>query len=154
MIQINIYVISKNIDSDYKNIIDNLIKSSLKFAKIRFNNIWNKDIAKAQNISSTKAQESYTKAFLPYLKNNDYNIVLHPTNHSMDSYQFAKILQDKLIINFFIGGAFGFEKRFLDLCDKQISLSSLTLSHKIAYLVLTEQIFRGLSINNNYPYHK
>ncbi|WP_141080836.1 23S rRNA (pseudouridine(1915)-N(3))-methyltransferase RlmH, partial [Campylobacter lanienae] len=38
--------------------------------------------------------------------------------------------------------------------DKLVSLSRLTLAHKIAKLVLYEQIFRALCINANHPYHK
>jgi 23S rRNA (pseudouridine1915-N3)-methyltransferase len=30
----------------------------------------------------------------------------------------------------------------------------LTYAHKIANIVLCEQIFRGLCINHNHPYHK
>jgi 23S rRNA (pseudouridine1915-N3)-methyltransferase len=35
-----------------------------------------------------------------------------------------------------------------------ISLSKLTMQHDIAFLVLTEQIYRVVSIKNNLPYHK
>ncbi len=48
----------------------------------------------------------------------------------------------------------GFEKNFLDKCDKVISLSDLTMAHKVVTLVLLEQVFRGLAIKNNHPYHK
>ena len=47
-----------------------------------------------------------------------------------------------------------FENEFLSLCDSVISLSNLTFAHKIATLILSEQIFRSLSIINNHPYHK
>ncbi len=47
-----------------------------------------------------------------------------------------------------------FERDFLKKCDTIISLSSLTMAHKIVTLVLLEQIFRGLAIKNNHPYHK
>jgi len=42
----------------------------------------------------------------------------------------------------------------LTKCDTTISLSDLTMAHKVANVVLTEQIFRALSIQNNHPYHK
>ena len=46
------------------------------------------------------------------------------------------------------------KNEFLSLCDSVISLSNLTFAHKIATLILSEQIFRSLSIINNHPYHK
>ncbi len=64
------------------------------------------------------------------------------------------MLEGKITINFFIGGAFGFEKDFLNQCDKVISISDMTMAHKIANIVLLEQVFRGLCILNNHPYHK
>jgi 23S rRNA (pseudouridine1915-N3)-methyltransferase len=72
----------------------------------------------------------------------------------VDSYEFAKELKDSMTVNFFIGGAYGFEREFLSKCNKAISFGKITLSHKLVKVVLLEQIFRGLTINNNHPYHK
>ena len=60
----------------------------------------------------------------------------------------------KCPLNFFIGGAYGFEDDFLKKSDAVISLGKITMSHKIAKAVLLEQIYRGFSILTNHPYHK
>jgi 23S rRNA (pseudouridine1915-N3)-methyltransferase len=65
-----------------------------------------------------------------------------------------EIFNKKISVNFYIGGAYGFEDGFLKQCDQVISLGQLTMSHKIAKMVLLEQVFRGFAINNNHPYHK
>ena len=64
------------------------------------------------------------------------------------------MLKDKSAVSFFIGGAYGLSENFKAKADKIISLSRLTLAHKIAKLLLFEQIFRALCINANHPYHK
>jgi hypothetical protein len=47
------------------------------------------------------------------------------------------------------------DRKAFQLCLKKIiSLSRLTYAHKIAKVVLFEQIYRGLCIKNNHPYHK
>jgi len=64
------------------------------------------------------------------------------------------LLKDRQNVSFFIGGAYGFEKKFVKSCQKSISFGKITMSHKLVKVVLLEQIFRGLSINNHHPYHK
>ena len=125
---------------------------SLQFELFRPGQVIAKDIAKAQTIGENESKKIYTKSYLPYLKG--YNIALDVLGKSVDSFAFSKLLEDKNEVNFFIGGAFGFENEFLSLCDSVISLSNLTFAHKIATLILSEQIFRSLSIINNHPYHK
>jgi 23S rRNA (pseudouridine1915-N3)-methyltransferase len=150
--KINIYQIAKNDKDDFEPIVKNFIKMATKYAKIEIHNLFNKQISKAQTISQKEAQETYTEVFLPKLKG--YNIALDVLGKKVDSFEFSKLLQNHITINFFIGGAYGFEKEFLKKCDKIISLSELTFAHKIANIILLEQIFRGLTISNNHPYHK
>lgn len=109
-------------------------------------------ITKAQKISTTEAQLSYTKAFQPHIHPQARNVALHISGKSYTSEDFAKLF-DSHIINFFIGGAYGFEHGFLSSMQN-LSLSTLTFGHKIAKLILCEQIYRALSILNKHPYHK
>jgi len=143
--QINVYSIEKK--EEYKSIIDEFIKQSRQFANVKNITIFNKNIAK------NHTPQAYTNEFEKFLING-YNIALSPEGKLVDSFQFAKLLQNKHTINFFIGGAYGLENNFKQQCNQTISLTPLTLSHKIAKLVLFEQIFRGLAINHNHPYHK
>jgi 23S rRNA (pseudouridine1915-N3)-methyltransferase len=149
---INLYSIAKKENDDYSKIANDLSKMIKKFAKIDDKTIFTKEISKAQTISNMQAKKSYTNAYEPFLQNS-YNIALDVEGKHLNSFEFSNIL-DHPNINFFIGGAYGFEDDFLKRCDKKISLSTLTFSHKIAKIVLLEQIFRGLCIKNNHPYHK
>jgi 23S rRNA (pseudouridine1915-N3)-methyltransferase len=153
MQKINIYQIAKNNKDDFEPIINEFIKMSSKYAKIEIHNLFNKQIAKAQTIGEKEARISYSEVFNPKLSKG-YNIALDVLGKKLDSFKFSKLLYTESNINFFIGGAFGFEKDFLNNCDKIITLSDLTMAHKIANIVLCEQIFRGLCISNNHPYHK
>ena len=139
--QINIYSIEKK--EDFKKEIEEFIKKSKPFATI---NNYTFKIAK-----STNPQKEYSKLFKQKL-NNGYNIILTPDGKLIDSFEFSKLL-DYSKINFFIAGAYGFSNEFKKN-GINISLSSLTMSHKIAKLVLFEQIYRGLCIKNSHPYHK
>lgn len=152
MAKINIYYIAKPAKDEFDTIINEFIKMSSKYATLKVNCIFNKNIAKAQTISQSEAQQSYSQAYENYL--TGYNVALDVLGKKMDSHKFSELLEGKNEINFFIGGAFGFEKSFLNKCNSIISLSDLTMAHKVANVVLCEQVFRGLCINNNHPYHK
>ncbi len=152
MIKINIYTIQKTTKNDYDILVKKFILMCSKYAKVSIYNIFDKNIAKSHIINELTAKKSYTIAYLPYLKN--VNIALDVKGKQIDSFKFYELLENHSEINFFIGGAYGFEEKFLKKCTNVISLSTLTMSHKIVNLVLFEQIFRALSIKNNHPYHK
>ncbi len=53
---------------------------------------------------------------------------------------------------FLIGGSYGLPESVSKSADLQLSLSDLTLPHRIARLVLAEQIYRAHTILRNEPY--
>lgn len=55
---------------------------------------------------------------------------------------------------FLIGGADGLDAGLKERADETIRLSSLTLPHAMARLVLCEQLYRAASVLKNHPYHR
>ncbi|MCP5267501.1 MAG: 23S rRNA (pseudouridine(1915)-N(3))-methyltransferase RlmH [Zoogloeaceae bacterium] len=55
---------------------------------------------------------------------------------------------------FLIGGADGLDPELKDAAHEMIRLSSLTLPHAMARLVLCEQLYRAISVIRNHPYHR
>ena len=55
---------------------------------------------------------------------------------------------------FIIGGADGIDEELKQRADSMIRLSSLTLPHAMARLVLCEQLYRAVSVVKNHPYHR
>jgi 23S rRNA (pseudouridine1915-N3)-methyltransferase len=152
-LKINIISIAKKERSIYDPLYKEMTKMITRFAQIEDIELFPKEVAKAHTISPEASQMSYTKVLSPYVYKN-YSIVLHPDGKKLDSVEFSKLLSDRMSVNFFIGGAYGFDDEFVNSCDISISLSSLTMSHKIAKSVLLEQIYRGFTLLNGHPYHK
>lgn len=151
--KITIYNIAKEENDPYYKIIKEFEQFIGRFAK--FSNIYlmNKEILHAQTLTSFHAQASYTKAFEG--KGEGVRIALDPRGKILSTEEFSKMLdRSEGKLTFFIGGAYGLENSFVQTCDKTLSLSKLTLSHKLAHLVLMEQIYRGLTLLHNHPYHK
>lgn len=57
-------------------------------------------------------------------------------------------------VAFVVGGPSGLDPELLQRADERWSLSPLTLPHRLARVLLLEQIYRGLTILRGAPYHK
>jgi 23S rRNA (pseudouridine1915-N3)-methyltransferase len=55
---------------------------------------------------------------------------------------------------FLIGGALGLSDDAIRRSQRQLSLSAMTLTHELARVLLTEQIYRAGTIVRGEPYHK
>ncbi len=55
---------------------------------------------------------------------------------------------------FVIGGADGLDPALKSQARAMMRLSSMTLPHAMARVLLVEQIYRAFSILNNHPYHR
>jgi len=153
-VHIGVYIIDKKgKEKLYAPLVEHYLKMAKPFARVEVVEVFDKHIAKAQEISPEAARKSYTKALEKYL-GQGMDIALHPESKEIDSFGFADVLKDRPRVNFYIGGAYGFEADFLRQCNLSISFGKITLSHKLIKIVLLEQIFRGLSIVHNHPYHK
>jgi len=53
-----------------------------------------------------------------------------------------------------IGGPEGVHPQCLALAEQRWSLSALTFPHPLVRIILAEQLYRGLSLLRNHPYHR
>lgn len=56
-------------------------------------------------------------------------------------------------VGFVVGGSLGLAREALDEADERLSLSTLTLPHQLARVVLLEQLFRAAKVLRGEPYH-
>ena len=63
-------------------------------------------------------------------------------------------MQEKGPLAFLIGGADGLDAALKKTAMMQLRLSSLTLPHGLARVLLAEQLYRALSIIGGHPYHR
>jgi len=81
-------------------------------------------------------------------------IALDEHGEDITSQGLADILGAQGNIVFLVGGADGLGATVRQRADRTLRLSSLTLTHEMARVLLLEQIYRGLSILRGKPYHR
>jgi len=85
-------------------------------------------------------------------------VVLDERGADLTTIKLAQRLQDWMRNGgdtaFIIGGADGIDEALKSQAEATIRLSSLTLPHAMARLILCEQLYRAVSVINNHPYHR
>ena len=85
-------------------------------------------------------------------------IVLDERGDDLTTLKLAKRLEDWMgdgrDAALLIGGADGLDETLKSAADERIRLSSLTLPHGLARLLLCEQLYRAASVLKNHPYHR
>lgn len=107
---------------------------------------------------AAEKRELESAALLKSLSEKDYVILLDEkgkTFASKDfSHQLTKSLEKgKARVVFVLGGAFGASEELKKRADETWSLSSMTMNHLVAHVVLLEQIYRALTIVRGISYH-
>ena len=108
-------------------------------------------------IALVKAKEG--ERILKHIKDKDFVIALAILGKQLDSVAFSKYIENLGIsghssITFIIGGSLGLSDEVMKRSDFQISFSDMTFPHQLMRVILLEQIYRGMRIMNNEPYHK
>ena len=88
----------------------------------------------------------------------DEVILLDERGKEYTSRDFAGLLEKKMMtvskrLVFVVGGPYGFSGEVYKRFPEKISLSKMTLNHRMVRIFLAEQIYRGISIIQNLPYH-
>lgn len=121
--------------------------------KVKFEEL---SVSQKSNVDEIKEDEA--KSLLA----KDYSgcclIALDESGLEMTSSEFSRFLNTKALnskeVIFFIGGAAGLAKSLKEKCNAVVSLSKMTMPHKMVRLFLSEQLYRAYTIESGHPYHK
>ncbi len=107
-------------------------------------------------VQTIKDQEA--EAFFQELDPGDFLILLDDKGKHMTSMEFAMYLNKKFNMSykrivFMAGGARGFGESIYKRANEKLSLSKMTFPHHLVRIIFLEQLYRGLSILHNEPYH-
>ena len=112
-----------------------------------------------ESLPPAEIQEREAKELLKRLEAFDRVVILDERGKGLSSQQFSDFIAKQMnggvrSLAFVIGGAFGFSEKVRQRADLVLSLSTLTMPHQLARLVLVEQLYRAHTILKGIAYHK
>lgn len=125
---------------------------------IKFSSIIIPDIRNSKSLSKENIKEEEGKAILNNIQSSDLMVLLDEKGKEFTSREFSDWIQKQMNsgrkrLMLVIGGPFGFSNDVYNRADYKIALSKMTFTHEMAKLILSEQIYRVMTILKGEPYH-
>lgn len=110
-----------------------------------------------ENIEDESLLKKDAMKVLKMLRDDDYLVLLDEHGTGYDSISFvnhlSELLRKRNRIVYLVGGPMGVDESLKARANERLSLSKMTLTHRLAVVVLLEQLFRSFKILNNERYH-
>lgn len=106
----------------------------------------------------TSDREKEANQILKNIDSSDFVVVLDDKGKEMTTEELAGFIEKRMIagdkkVVFIIGGAYGFTEDVYKRANIKWSLSKLTFPHQLVRLILSESVYRAISVIKNEPYH-
>ena len=160
MLNITYIYFGQQKDGYFRSAMDEYIKRIGKYAK------FTEKVLKPENIPENPTQneislclEKEAKVLLPLLSKSALKIAMCVEGKTMSSEAFANVFgkamnDGKSEIIFIVGSSHGLSVNVKKACDIRLSFSPMTFAHGLFGVMLTEQIYRAMTILNGEKYHK
>jgi 23S rRNA (pseudouridine1915-N3)-methyltransferase len=117
------------------------------------------EVPEARKLAGTpRAKEEEGEALLAKLGPKEHLVVLDERGEELTSVAFAdrvrRWLERGQDVTLVIGGSDGLSPDLLARAKEKLAVSRFTLAHRLARLVLLEQLYRAMTILRGEPYHK
>ena len=132
------------------------VMAKFKVVELAEEQIYEKNVSEANIL---KALDKEAEKILDQIPKGSNVVALCIEGKQMPSTKLAQFFSDKAVagngdITFIIGSSHGLSKIVKATAMLKFSMSEMTFPHQLARLMLLEQIYRALSINQGSKYHK
>jgi 23S rRNA (pseudouridine1915-N3)-methyltransferase len=132
---------------------ENRIKHYLPFETIVI-----PSLKKTSGLTTTEVKTREAELLMKNILPSDFVVLLDENGKEMDSVGFSLFLSKQFssgmkILVFIVGGPYGVDELIKKRANHCLALSQMTFSHQMVRLFFLEQLYRGLTILNNEPYH-
>ncbi|MBI5069950.1 MAG: 23S rRNA (pseudouridine(1915)-N(3))-methyltransferase RlmH [Deltaproteobacteria bacterium] len=152
--RLRILAIGRDRSGLYQPALEEYAKRIARYARVEV-----VEVPEARKHAGTpRAREEEAEALLARLGARERLVALDERGREHTSVELARRLAAWLEggrdVALVIGGSDGLAEAVLQRAEERLSLSRLTLAHRLARLVLLEQLYRGFTILRGEPYHK
>ncbi len=156
---INLVCVGKIKEKYFREAIDEYAKRLGRFCSFKITELPDRKIPDNPTPGEQRAVLAAEGAdILKTIGKSDYVIALCVEGRQLSSEEWAEktedILRSHSSVTYIIGGSLGLADEVKQRADFRLSLGKITLPHRIARLVLAEQIYRCFKIRANEAYHK
>ena len=146
MIKLNVIVVGKLKEKFFTEAVNEYVKRISRFAEVKIN-----ELAEGKSLE-TEGEEIIKKL-------TGTVVVTDVQGTLVSSEDIAKIIKNsalngKSTISVVIGSSEGLCDKVKKLADHRISFGRVTYPHQLMRVILTEQLYRAMTILNNVTYHK
>ncbi len=123
---------------------------------VQYRTEWVADVVPGARFSEQHAMDREATALIERLDHRGRVVALHERGKLLTSEELAQRLERWATprLTLIVGGPLGLHSRVLGLADETWSLSPLTFPHEMVRGLVTEQLYRALTILRGMPYHK
>jgi 23S rRNA (pseudouridine1915-N3)-methyltransferase len=114
--------------------------------------------ARSGGVTAARAMAQEAERIRAAIPKQAYLVVMDEHGDDLTTRDLAQRLerwmQNGRDVIFVIGGADGIDPELKSAAQETLRLSSLTLPHALARVLLAEQLYRSMSLLKNHPYHR
>jgi 23S rRNA (pseudouridine1915-N3)-methyltransferase len=153
-VRLRILAVGKDRSGLYQPAVEEYAKRLTRYGKLEL-----VEVPEARRHAGTpQAREEEADTLLAKLGPRERLVALDERGPELTSPELARRLSAWLAggrdVSLVLGGSDGLAPRLLERAEERLSLSRLTLAHRLARLVLVEQLYRAFTILRGEPYHK
>ncbi len=116
------------------------------------------DVKTTKALTEARQKELEGQMIIDFLMPGDAMILLDERGRELTSREFSTFISKRMAsglkrLVMVIGGPYGFSPAVYERADGKVSLSRMTFPHEMARLILSEQIYRAMTILRGEPYH-
>ncbi|MGH9846238.1 MAG: 23S rRNA (pseudouridine(1915)-N(3))-methyltransferase RlmH [Blastocatellia bacterium] len=146
--------IGKTRDRQCAALVEEYLQRIERFATVEVN-----ELKEFSGADETRALAAEGDKILDSVKGDDFVILLDERGREFSSPEFAGLINAKQEagikrLAFIIGGFAGTSDEVKQRAALQVALSRMTLTHELARVILTEQVYRAFTLLAGMPYHK